>query len=99
MSKKLASLQQALNTAAASPQPKPDKAPSSDASKTTHRPQPKASSRHGKENVSVWLHADFKRSLRLAQLSKTDKVYIDDLVAEALNDLFVKYDVPTVSHD
>jgi hypothetical protein len=47
----------------------------------------------------VWLHADFKRSLRLAQLSKTDKVYIDDLVAEALNDLFVKYDVPTVSHD
>ena len=27
------------------------------------------------------------------------KVYLDDLMAEALNDLFIKYDVPTVLHE
>ena len=94
MSKKIASLQQGLDSVTR--QPKPDKAPPpSGPEKDTPR---KPSARHRKENISVWLHPDFKRSLRLAQLAQPDKVYIDDLVAEALNDLFRKYDVPTVTH-
>lgn len=59
----------------------------------------KSPSREGKENVSVWLHPDFKKSLRTVQLRKDGKVYLDDLMAEALNDLFQKYDAPTVVHE
>jgi hypothetical protein len=99
MSKKLASLQQALNTAASPPQAKHDMASSRPEVKSEDKQPPKESTRQKKENVSVWLQADFKRSLRLAQLAQPDKVYLDDLVAEALNDLFVKYDVPTVTHN
>lgn len=52
----------------------------------------------------AWLHPDFGISLRMVQLRRQKdaegrKVYLDDLMAEALNDLFVKYDVPTVQHD
>jgi hypothetical protein len=99
MSKKLASLQQALNTAAGSPTLKPDKASAPTISKESADQGKKATTRHKKENVSVWLHPDFKKSLRLAQIRQPDKVYLDDLVAEALNDLFRKYDVPTVTHN
>lgn len=64
----------------------------------------KSSSREGKEYTGAWLNPDFGTSLRLVQIRKRKnekggKVYLDDLVAEALNDLFLKYDVPTVSHD
>jgi hypothetical protein len=61
-------------------------------------------SREGKEFTGAWLKADFGTSLRLVQIRKRKdekgcKVYLDDLLAEALNDLFRKYDVPTVSHE
>ena len=59
----------------------------------------KAPSRHGKEYTGAWLNPDFKKSLRLVQIHKGGKVYLDDLVAEALNDLFFKYNVPTVNHE
>lgn len=100
MSKKMSNLQQALNSTVTPVKVKPEKqlAPvviSNDAEKST----PRAPSRQGKENVSAWLNPDFKKSLRLAQIRKSGKVYIDDLIAEALNDLFLKYDVPTVQHD
>ena len=41
----------------------------------------------------------FKSGLRLVQARKGPKCEIQELVAEALNDLFAKYDVPTVRHD
>jgi hypothetical protein len=50
------------------------------------------------------LNPDFGTSLRLVQIRKRTevqgkKVFLDDLIAEALNDLFIKYDVPTVLHE
>ncbi|HLW71398.1 MAG TPA: ribbon-helix-helix domain-containing protein [Candidatus Binataceae bacterium] len=101
MSKKMMGLQQALNSAATAQTARPEKPPlqPKPAPDSTTKPQGKAPSRQGKENIGTWLHPDFKKSLRLVQLRKSDKVYLDDLVAEALNDLFLKYNVPTVNHD
>lgn len=64
----------------------------------------KPSSREGKEYTGAWLNPDFGTSLRLVQLRRRrnaegKKIFLDDLMAEALNDLFRKYDVPTVQHD
>lgn len=58
-----------------------------------HKPQ---NSREGQVNISSWLHADFKSSLRLVQARKGRNSTLQDLMAEALNDLFTKYDVPTI---
>lgn len=54
-------------------------------------------SREGKVNVSAWLAPSYKRSLRMVQ-AQTDKK-LEPLLAEALNDLFAKYDVPQVRED
>lgn len=89
MSKKLDVLQEALNHTVA---PAKITAPII-REKTRATP-----SREGKDHIGAWLHSDFKKSIRLVQVQRTDKVYIDDLIAEALNDLFRKYDVPIVSH-
>jgi hypothetical protein len=64
----------------------------------------KPSGHDGKEYTGAWLNPDFGTSLRLVQIRRRrdasgKKVYLDDLVAEALNDLFLKYDVPTVQHE
>jgi hypothetical protein len=64
----------------------------------------KPSGREGKDNIGAWLNPDFGASLRMVQLRKRKdadgrKIYLDDLIAEALNDLFLKYDVPTVYHE
>jgi hypothetical protein len=56
-----------------------------------------APSREGKTNITAYLSPDFKVSLRLIQ-ARTG-VSLQTLVAEALNDLFTKYDVPTVRSD
>ena len=66
-------------------------------------PPAKAPSRVGKEYTGAWLNPDFGMSLRLVQIKRRrddqgKKIYLDDLIAEALNDLFHKYDVPTVQH-
>jgi hypothetical protein len=57
------------------------------------------SSRAGQVNISSWLPADFKSSLRLVQARKRTNATLQDLMAEALNDLFIKYDVPTIRQD
>jgi hypothetical protein len=57
----------------------------------------RAQSRAGKDNVSAWLHSDYQTSLRLIH-ARTGKKK-QELVAEALNDLFAKYDVPQVRED
>lgn len=55
----------------------------------------KAKSREGKTNVSAWLNPEYKASLRKIQAKDTTRK-LDDLIAEALNDLFIKHKVPTV---
>lgn len=75
-------------------------AAASDASPTLAAPAAssgRAPSREGKVNVSAWLAPDYKRSLRMVQ-ARTDKK-LEPLLAEALNDLFAKYDVPQVRED
>jgi hypothetical protein len=56
-------------------------------------------SRAGHVNISCWLHRDFKSSLRLVQARKGTNATLQDLMAEALNDLFIKYDVPTIGQE
>ena len=55
----------------------------------------KAPSREGKTPITAYLSPDFKSGLRLIQAKRGGTV--QDLIAEALNDLFVKHNVPTVS--
>jgi hypothetical protein len=55
----------------------------------------KAPSREGKTPITAFLSTDFKSGLRLIQAKRGGSV--QNLIAEALNDLFVKYNVPTVS--
>jgi hypothetical protein len=55
----------------------------------------KAPSREGKTPITAFLSPDFKSGLRLIQAKRGGTV--QDLMAEALNDLFTKYHVPTVS--
>ncbi len=94
---KLKNLQNVLNQSVQNPTPTTEKLviQSDQPQKATKYPP----SREGKVNIAAWLKADFKSSLRLVQIRKGQGVFIDDLVAEALNDLFRKYDVPTVHHE
>ena len=92
MSNKLQTLQQALN----STQPKATK-PEAAVMASSERTGYLAPSREGKTNITAYLSPNFKASLRLIQ-ARTG-VSLQTLVAEALNDLFTKYDVPTVRDD
>lgn len=56
-----------------------------------------APSRAGKTNITAYLSQDYKRNMRLIQ-AKTGKS-LQTLIAEALNDLFMKHDVPTIDHE
>ncbi len=59
----------------------------------------KSPSRANQVNMSAWLHKDFKKSIRLVQARKPDNATLQDLMAEAFNDLFSKYNVPTVNQE
>ncbi len=104
MSSKLQNLQQALKSSAGKATPeKPAPLASSDPA-AKPAPRAKSASRVGKDYTGAWLNPDFGTSLRLVQIRKRKdadgkKVYLDDILAEALNDLFIKYDVPTVLHE
>lgn len=50
-------------------------------------------------NLSSWQPKAFKSSLRLVQARRGGDPTIQELMAEALNDLFIKYDVPTVNQE
>ena len=52
-------------------------------------------SRQGKVHLGGWLSRSFTSSLRLVQAKQPEKD-LQTLFAEALNDLFSKYNVPTV---
>ncbi|MDD2800032.1 MAG: hypothetical protein PHE96_01125 [Methylococcales bacterium] len=105
----LKALQQALNSSA-----RPERAPRSATKKAKPEQEAQivaaadpiketptggymAPSREGKTNITAYLSPDYKSSLRLIQ-ARTGKS-LQTLIAESLNDLFSKYDVPTVRHD
>jgi hypothetical protein len=56
-----------------------------------------APSREGKTNITAYLSPDFKSSLRMVQ-AQTGKS-LQTIIAESLNDTFIKYNVPTVRQD
>jgi hypothetical protein len=86
-----ATLQKALEGKGNPPPAKNPEPPQS-----TERPGSyKAPSREGKTPITAYLSHDFKSSLRLIQAKRGGSV--QELIAEALNDLFAKHNVPTVS--
>ena len=89
---KMAALQNALKTKSETASP----APGSVITQTTMASY-KAPSRTGKTNLTAYLSQDYKRNMRLIQ-AKTGKS-LQALIAEALNDLFTKYDVPTIDRE
>lgn len=95
MSKKASALQAALSQGRGgrtAPEPTPQPTIEQSGSVTQRPP-----SREGKVNISAWLSPDFKRSLRMVQ-AVTDKK-LEPLMAEALNELFAKYNVPQVREE
>jgi hypothetical protein len=62
----------------------------------TQKPSGKGSTREGKKNIAAWLPNDFKKSIRLVQAKLPGDPSLEDLMAEAFNDLFIKYNVPTI---
>jgi hypothetical protein len=54
---------------------------------------PRATTRQGKVMVSGWLPLEAKSSFRLIQAKHPEKL-MQDLIMEAFNDLFAKYNVP-----
>jgi hypothetical protein len=95
MSKKMQTLQQALNTSTGKEAKPPNPPPADERPVSLSR----APSRARQMNLTVWLDPDFKTNLRLVQARKGSSAKLQDIVTEALNDLFVKYDVPTVRGD
>lgn len=91
MSKNMAALQRALKGQTASVTEPAEAETAPPVAALTY----KAPSRAGKTNITAYLSPDYKASLRLIQARRN--VSIQDLMAEALNDLFAKYDVPTIS--
>lgn len=96
----MASLQRALETKAGMPSktvllasPAPPPPVLADVPATSY----KAPSREGKTNITAYLSPDYKASLRLIQ-AKTGHS-LQDLLAEALNDLFAKHNVPVIRED
>jgi len=98
---KLAGLQNALNASTGRAATAPATAPASTRRAEPEGPKivPAANSREGKDNIAAWLPTEFKRSIRLVQAKRPGDPSLQDLMAEAFNDLFVKYNVPTVSID
>ncbi len=88
---KMAALQSALK-----PKPEPV-APTREPGPTVAAVSYTAPSRTGKTNLTAYLSQDYKRNMRLIQ-AKTGRS-LQNLIAEALNDLFAKYDVPAIDHE
>ena len=95
--KPLAGLKSALEEAAGS---RATAAKPTTAAAETRRPE-RTGSRNGKIHVGAWLPPEYKTSLRMIQIKTGGRGGAErgfqQLMAEALNDLFAKYDVPTVN--
>jgi hypothetical protein len=64
------------------------------AEKPTTGPKEGAGSREGKAHIGAYLDPAYRKSLRMVQ-AQTDQD-LQQLLAEALNDLFRKYNVPVL---
>jgi len=93
---KISTLQAALSNQTGKAKPATLAAPSDQVAVTKPK-TPVAPSRIGQVNVSAYLPKGYQDSLRLlyAQSGRPQR----ELIAEALNDLFAKYDVPQVRED
>jgi hypothetical protein len=101
---KMQGLQQALKDSSGKANVEKPIAKAASPDPAKREPKAKSAGREGKEYTGAWLNPDFGTSLRMVQLRRRkdaqgNKIYLDDLIAEAFNDLFRKYDVPTVHHD
>lgn len=97
----LKNLQHAASEAAGKGQPKKrpaELAPFVAVAVATPTPA-RSKSRAGKIALTFHLPEDFKRSLRLVQAQRGNGCTLEQLAAEALNDLFGKHNVPTVGMD
>jgi hypothetical protein len=92
---KIKSLQQALSTSSG----KPAVVAAPEAANGNPVRAARQSSRAGQVNISAWMDPNFKASMRLVQARKGGSASFQDLMAEALNDLFTKYDVPTIRQE
>lgn len=93
---KLANLQTALRTSTGRGSTESATAAGPVIAGETLKPLSKASTREGKKNIAAWLPNDFKKSIRLVQAKLPGDPSLEELMAEAFNDLFIKYNVPTV---
>ena len=91
---KIKSLQQALSASSGKAAAVAEREPANAAPAIARQP-----GRAGQVNISAWMDANFKASLRLVQARKGGSASLQDLMAEALNDLFTKYDVPTIRRE
>jgi hypothetical protein len=92
MKGKIAALQEGLNKAADRTKPA---SPTATAASTSSGSSYKAPSREGRLHIAAVLPPAYKASIRAVQMKK-DKP-LQHLMAEALNLLFEKYNVPTVT--
>jgi len=93
MTRKRTNMQAVLEQQAKGHTPTPETAPVA----PTEKPTPKQPSRVGKINVTGYFAPAVKSSFRMIQTAHPEKT-IQDLLAEALNDLFAKYNVPQTAH-
>jgi hypothetical protein len=94
MSKSLAKLQSGLEAASGKPRtvpPRPAPAAEPPVAESSAKP---ASGRAGQIHLGAWVNADYGKSLMLVQVKTGRKKH--ELIREAYNDLFVKYDVPVI---
>jgi hypothetical protein len=95
----LKNLQHAASEAAGKGPPKKRSADSSPVVAVSTSTPARSKSRAGKIALTFHLPEDFKRSLRLVQAQRGHGCTLEQLAAEALNDLFGKHNVPTVVTD
>ena len=93
----LKNLQHAASEAAGKEPPKRRTAEPAPAAVAAAAPLERPPARAGKIAMTFHLSEDFKRSLRLVQARRGHGCTLEQLAAEALNDLFSKYNVPTIA--
>lgn len=95
----LKNLQHAASEAAGKGQPKKWSTEPAPVAAVPTSVSTRSKSRAGKIALTFHLPEDFKRSLRLVQAQRSHGCTLEQLAAEALNDLFSKHNVPTVATD
>lgn len=89
----LAALQSGLEAASGKPRTAPAAARVAVAPAAAEPAKP-ANGRSGQIHLGAWVVADYGKSLMLAQVKTGRKKH--ELIREAYNDLFAKYDVPVI---